>query len=103
MLDKDIVNKINSSPFKAFLSVTGGGTSFLGDFLKISGGSKTILGFYTPYDKILLQEFIGFTPEHWSSPETARKMATRAYSEAIKLTSKETAIGIGVTCSLATD
>lgn len=103
MFDLDTVKKINDSPFRVFLTITGGGTGFLGNFLKVPGGSGTLLGAYVPYDKAFLEDFIGCKPENYSSPETARKMAVNSYREALKLVPKEVAIGIGVSCSLFTN
>ena len=55
----DIVRKINDSPYKAFIAIVGGGQSFIGDYLKIGGASKTIVGAIVPYDKFIFEKFVG--------------------------------------------
>jgi cytidylyltransferase-like protein len=99
-----VVNLINQSPYKTFLTITGGGTSFIGEFCKYGGASKTIVGHYTPYSKELFDEFIGQTPEHYVSEDSALKLAVASYNKCLKVTGdKEHSIGIGATSSIATN
>ena len=99
-----IVNLINQSPYKAFLAITGGGTSFIGEFCKHGGASKTIVGHYTPYNKELFDEFIGQTPEHYVCGDSALKLAVASYNKCLKVTNnKEISIGIGASSSIATE
>lgn len=99
----EVIKAINATKYKSYITVTGGGTSFIGDYLSISGGSKTILGFFVPYTQQLFDEFIGKAPEKYVSEETARKLAMASYEKASKLVDRDIAIGIGATVSLRTD
>jgi len=56
----ELVKKINASPYKVVLVLTGGGSSFIGDFLSISGGSNTILGAHIPYNAQITENIISF-------------------------------------------
>jgi hypothetical protein len=56
----ELVKKINASPYKIILTTAGGGSSFVGDFLSISGGSNTILGAFVPYDAQITATILSF-------------------------------------------
>lgn len=77
---KEIVRKINASPYKLIFTATGGGTSFIGDFLSISGGSNTVLGAFIPYSAQITEDIISL----YDHPKAAN-------SEKIKLVSKDCA------------
>jgi nicotinic acid mononucleotide adenylyltransferase len=98
-VNKDLIQKLNESPTKVFIAATGGGSSFIGEYLKVSGGSKTILGFYVPYAQPLFDEFIGGKPDKYVSSVAARKLAVASYDKARKLGGN---LGMGVSCSLTT-
>lgn len=98
-MNKDLIQKLNESPTKVFIAATGGGSSFIGDYLQIPGGSQTILGFYVPYAQPLFDEFIGGKPDKYVSSVGARKLAVAAYDKARKLGGT---MGMGVSCSLTT-
>lgn len=98
-MNKDLIQKLNESPTKVFIAATGGGSSFIGDYLQIPGGSKTILGFYVPYAQPLFDEFIGGKPDKYVSSAAARKLAVASYDKAKKLGGN---LGMGVSCSLTT-
>lgn len=95
--------RVNSRPQKIYLTVTGGGTGWAGDFLKHSGGSATLVGFNVPYATEMTDDFIGGKPrEKYVSDSTARQLAVASYEKAlIAVDDIYNAIGIGVTCSLA--
>lgn len=99
-MNKKVVEAINASPYKAYVTVTGGGTSFIGDFLGFGGGSSTILGFNVPYATEEFVEFIGKAPDKFVSPDAARKLAVASFERAVKNVDRENAIGIGCTASL---
>jgi hypothetical protein len=99
-MNEEIVKAINASPYKAFVTTTGGGTRFIGDFLEFGGGSATILGFYVPYSESLFDEFIGGKPIKYASPEAARALAMASYQKAKIIAGPDNAIGIGCTASL---
>lgn len=98
-MNKDLIQKLNESQTKVFIAATGGGSSFIGDYLQIPGGSKTILGFYVPYAQPLFDEFIGGKPDKYVSSAAARKLAVASYDKAKKLGGN---LGMGVSCSLTT-
>ena len=98
-MNKELIHKLNQSPTKVFIAATGGGSSFIGDYLQIPGGSKTILGFYVPYAQPLFDEFIGGKPDKYVSSAAARKLAVASYDKARKLGGN---LGVGVSCSLTT-
>jgi nicotinic acid mononucleotide adenylyltransferase len=102
MEEDKIVKKINESPFMAYVAVTGGGVSFTDRFLGYGGGSKTILGFEVPYGKDFLIDFLESGVDKFVCPDTARKMAAKAFEKARKHNSPEFSVGIGCTASLAT-
>jgi hypothetical protein len=79
----EIVNKINESPYKCFVAITGGGASFISDYTKISGASKTIVGAIVPYDKTIFDNFVGIKMTEYSSPLSARKLALASYNQCI--------------------
>lgn len=98
-MNKELIQKLNESPTKVFIAATGGGSSFIGNYLSISGGSKTILGFYVPYAQALFDEFVGGKPDKYVSSEAVRKLAVASYDKAKKLGGN---LGMGVSCSLTT-
>jgi nicotinic acid mononucleotide adenylyltransferase len=104
-LPVDTINKINNSGYKFFITATGGGTSFIGDYLSVPGGSKAILGFYVPYSQQLFDEFIGGKPDKYVSSEAARKLAMASFEKAASLgnfVDRFQCVGVGVTASLST-
>jgi nicotinic acid mononucleotide adenylyltransferase/nicotinamide mononucleotide (NMN) deamidase PncC len=102
-MNESLVRRINDSPYKAFFSITGGGQSFLGDYCKIAGASKTIVGGFIPYHKEVLHKAIGKV-DSYSCSDTARKLSVYSYNECLSAgISPSEAIGFGVSCSLATD
>ena len=121
-----IPKKIKQSPCKLYGIITGGGTTFISDFLCKPGASNTILGFEVPYGKDSIVKLLGKEPEKYVSETTALQLATKAYSKVVdhvllppvfgnlhdsKLSDLERHIfddnvdivGLGVTASLATD
>ena len=99
----DLIRAINDSPFKLVLAYTGGGQSFPYHFMKLGGASKTIVDLQCPYAPEALDAFCGKHIEKSVSESTARLMATRAYSVCCNSVQEEYAVGIGMSCSLATD
>jgi len=103
-MDKGIVNKINDSPYKAFVAISGGGQSFIADYCKISGASKTIVGCIVPYDRTIFDNFIGTKIDEYSSPLAARKLALASYQQCrIAGIDIDKSIGIGAASSIAFD
>ena len=101
-MNEELVRDVNASPYMACVAVTGGGVSFIDEFLSFGGGSKTILSFEVPYKEEFLQELIGCKPDKYVSPDTARKMAMASYRKACKVQDPLYAVGVGCTASLIT-
>jgi len=103
-MDKEKVDKINNSPYKAFVAISGGGQSFIGDFCKISGASKTIVGCIIPYDRTIFDNFTGVKLTEYSSILAARKLALASYQQCIIAgVDSKLSIGIGAASSIAFD
>lgn len=100
-MDIDTVKKIQSTAYKFFVAITGGGQSFIGDYTRISGASNNFLGAFVPYNQELFNRFVGGAPDNYASPEAARKLAVASYFECLKAgTPVELAIGIGAASSV---
>ncbi len=99
----EYVKSANESPYKVYLALTGGGQSFAFHYMKYSGASKTIAGINIPYGREALDNFCGKSITKFVSEDTALLMATKSYVECCKQVEDECAIGIGVTCFLASD
>ncbi len=93
--------EIHNSGNPMYVIATGGGTSFLGEFLKIPGGSSVVIGGEIPYSTALVDQLLGAKPDNYASGECARKLAVVAYEKARKATQNELrCMGIGAACSL---
>lgn len=99
----NLVKQINNSPFKVALAFAGGGQSFAYHFMGFSGASATIVDIRVPYAKEALEEFVGHPVDQFVSEKMAREMATKSYINCCKSIEPKFAVGVGVTCSLATD
>ncbi|RWZ87224.1 MAG: hypothetical protein EO766_11910 [Hydrotalea sp. AMD] len=97
------VKKINESPYKLYLAATGGGQSFAYHFMKYPGASSTIAGITIPYGSKVSKQFLGKEIDKYVSVETARDLATKSYEWCLEEIDPMHAVGIGVSCSLATD
>ena len=102
-MEKDAITGINNSPFMFVANITGGGTSFVSDWLTVPGGSSTILNHSTPYFFNAVDRIVGYKPEKYSSEETAKSLSLAAYKEACSYDIGEDnePVGIGVSCSIA--
>ena len=104
-MDLNTVNDINDSPYKVYFAITGGGQSFLGSFMRISGASKTVVGAIIPYSPAVFDKFIGNKKvSSYASNEAARKLALASYAECSAAgVESQYAIGIGASSSLGKD
>jgi cytidyltransferase-like protein len=103
-IKKVIIKQINDSPYKAFIAATGGGTSFIGDFLSYGNGSATIAGFLVPYNQDIFNNFIKGKPDSYASEDAAKKLAVASYEQHrdAKLP-PEKFVGVGAACSIGYD
>lgn len=91
-----------------YVATTGAGLSFQYNLWKKPGCSKYLIGFFTPYAKGELQEFIGYEPDgSFVSKEVAYDLAIASYIRAAKHKFQEGIIGdpvgIGITAAVATN
>jgi nicotinic acid mononucleotide adenylyltransferase len=100
-----LVERINSTPYMGYYTITGGGTRFASTFLECGGGSATILGINIPYNQSVLDDFLADRnqPEKYVSEDSAIKIAKQSFEEAqhATLATNVDVFGIGVTVSLA--
>lgn len=102
-MDKAIVDKINGSGYQRYFAITGGGTGFIGNYIKMGGASKSLIGVDVPYSQKAFDRFIkGQKVESYASSDAARKLAVASYNIVLETgVPREKAFGVGVTCSLA--
>jgi nicotinic acid mononucleotide adenylyltransferase len=86
-----------------FIAATGGGTSFIGDFLKIPGGSKCIVGGYVPYAIEATNNFVGGKLDKYADANAARRLAVASYENCLKIKTTNNCVGVGIACSLVKD
>lgn len=101
---EELINRINKSGFKVYLAITGGGASFIGDFLTIPGGSNTIVGCNIPYSQEMFDRFVLAKQKltSYCCMNAACLLASRSFDTCTGIgLSPKVSIGIGVTCSLA--
>lgn len=79
---------------RLFVSVTGGGTKFISDFMAVPGASSTIVGANIPYNQAVFDKLAG-KPDSYSSSEAALKLAVYSHNESLDNS------GIGAVFSLA--
>jgi hypothetical protein len=98
---------IHHSGHALVLAITGGGSSVIGDLLRIPGGSQSVLEAVVPYSEAALRLWLYGQPDQACAPRTARGMAMAAWMRARALADAEfpiqRLIGLGCTASLASD
>lgn len=101
-MDKEIASIINAGRHKFFLAITGGGTSFIGDYISHGGASKVLIGAYIPYAQSTFDDFIRGKVERYASEEGARRLALASHREVLKAgVAVKDALGVGASCSIA--
>ena len=91
---------INLTNKKIYVTITGGGISFLSGFA-IGGVSSYFIGANIPYSYSEVDAIIGYTPEHYCSINVAEKLSTYSFNKCIESNSSiDESIGLGVSCSL---
>ena len=100
-MNKDTIIALQNSGKLFYIAATGGGTSFIGEFLKVPGGSKCIVGGHIPYATEATNAFVGGKLEKYSDGNAARRLAVASYEYCTKLNfPTDKCVGIGVACSL---
>ena len=101
---EDFAAAINATHHKVYLALAGGGQSFAHNFMKFAGASNTIAGINLPYSHEALQSFAQVPIVKCVSAETSRLLAKRSFANCLaSVSSPQYAIGIGLTCALATN
>jgi hypothetical protein len=108
MNDDARIREIHRSGRRLVLATTGGGSTAIGELLRVPGGSQSVLECVVPYSTLALCEWIGGRPDQFCSEATARAMAMAAFERARWLVRSEEpdpqlVIGVGCTASLASD
>ena len=86
----DVIRQIHSSPHRAVVAVTGGGSPAISQLLSVPGASETVLEAIVPYATVSLNDWLGREPEQACSRKTALEMATTALQRAQQLVDAET-------------
>jgi len=99
-----LIEQIHASGRRVVLAITGGGSSAIGELLRVPGASRTLVEAIVPYESASLAQFLGSAPDQACSEETAVAMAQRARERARTLVPEApTTVGLGATASLASD
>lgn len=107
-MTEQAVREFRRSNWRFVVSISGGGSAFISDYLALPGASGTFLEAVVPYSQEATDAFLGFRPENYCSERTARQLAAQARARAVELTelgarSDAPVVGIGVAASLASD
>lgn len=104
-MKENYIKEIQNCGNMFFIAATGGGTSFIGDFLKTPGGSKCIVGGYIPYAVEATNNFIGGKLDKYADANAARRLAVASYEQCLKIkpTDSNICVGVGIACSLVKD
>lgn len=119
------LQEFRQAGWRFVVSVSGGGSAFISDYLSTPGASATFLEGLVPYSTDATDEFLGFRPESYCSEKTARLLASQARRRALALALREyerndnekvndvapfgvrefgaEIVGIGATAALASD
>lgn len=102
-----LISSIHQSGHACVLAITGGGSSAIGELLRVPGGSASVLEAVVPYAQRALHQWLHGKPDQACAPRTARAMAMAAWMRARELAEEhfaiERLIGIGCTANLASD
>ena len=101
----EFIRRLHDSPKKIVIAVTGGGVGAVAALAAVPGASRTLLGAAAPYSPGALERYLQERPEGACSAETAADLALAALARAREFEpySIPHLLGVGVTCSLATD
>jgi len=111
------VTELRAASWRFVVSISGGGSAFISDYLATPGASASLLEALVPYSPESTDQFLGFKPENYCSERTARLLASSALRRATELdalavarrsdsesssTSRDLSrlVGIGATASL---
>ena len=81
------VLELRESSWRFVVSISGGGSAFISDYLALPGASSSLLEALVPYSPESTNLFLGFLPENYCSEKTARLLASSALRRATELES----------------
>lgn len=96
----ELVAKINSTPTRAVIISTGGGTDIFPMLLRRGGGSATLLSGMIPYSESETHELLGGKPTKLVSEQTTRMLAMSAFQRALELGASGDVVGIAANAVL---
>lgn len=99
-MNKQTIESIQSSGFRACIVVAGGGSGAVHALLAHAGASRFVLDVQIPYSREAMNEFLGERPDSYCSEQTVKKMAEVAFNRAVRLS--DHALGIACTAALST-
>lgn len=88
---------------KIYVIATGGAASLQSVLWSLPGASDYLVGAEFPYDQKATTALLGSTPNSFVSPSTAAQLAHAAYLKALDSSKPGLRVGLGVTCSLASE
>ena len=97
---------IHGSGRLVVVALTGGGSTAIGELLRVPGGSRSLLEAIVPYSQAALKDLLRGEPDQYCSEPTARAMAMAAWMRARALASESnphTLVGLSATASLKSD
>jgi nicotinic acid mononucleotide adenylyltransferase/nicotinamide mononucleotide (NMN) deamidase PncC len=100
-LNAERIELLFNSGFHAAFAIAGGGTGAVQSLLSTPGASRFVSDVRIPYSASALADFLGEAPEHFVCPQTAWRMAAKAYETARREGAR--AMGVACTAALTTD
>ncbi|MGI6401820.1 MAG: hypothetical protein ACOX0A_06905 [Thermoguttaceae bacterium] len=105
-MNRQAILKFRASLLKFVVSITGGGATFISDYLLVPGASGSLIEARVPYSPAATDAFLGQPPESYCSEVTARLVASSAFARARALepaSDQDALLGIGATASLVSE
>lgn len=96
----ELIARLREKNLRLFVAATGAGSGIQDALWLIPGCSSFFVGAVFPYAQHETDNFLGFKPEKYCSPETAMDLAMTAYMRACDGSDAEP-IGLGLTASVA--
>lgn len=96
----NLIERIQSSGYKACIAIAGGGIGAVHAMLVHPGASRFVLDVQVPYSRDAMNAFLEESPVSYCSEDTARKMAEKALEKGACFA--ERVVGIACTAALRT-
>lgn len=96
-----LIKALHASPWQAVLAIAGGGSGLINALCEVPGASNTLLEATVPYSPGALRDYLGASPEHSCTLETARSMAVRGFQRAQVLSGNDTTGALEWLCGFA--